>query len=112
MSPILSFIFSAVAYVIFFVTFCYSSGFVGNVVVPKGIDQGVPGVGFGAVIVNVLLLSVFAVQHSIMARPAFKEWWTTIIPHQIERSTFVLLGSLALLLIYWQWRPFLKHFPQ
>lgn len=98
-------LYGIVCYVLFLVAFLYAMGFEANAFVPKGIDDGEPGPVVPSIIINVLLLSVFAVQHTIMARPAFKKWWTKIIPVAAERSTFVLAASLALILMYWQWRP-------
>jgi protein-S-isoprenylcysteine O-methyltransferase Ste14 len=98
-------LYGILAYVVFLIAFLYAIGFVGNIIVPKTIDSGVEPTLLKAILTNVILLSVFALQHSIMARPAFKKWFATIISPAMERSTYILLSSLALLLIYWQWQP-------
>lgn len=97
--------YGTLAYGAYLVAITYAIGFVGNWVVPKSIDSGTPGALVPSLLINGLLLSLFVVQHTVMARPAFKRWWTRIVPPAAERSTFVLAASLILLATFWLWRP-------
>ncbi len=105
MGRFIAFLYGLASYVVFFGTILYAIGFVEGFVVPKAIDDGAVVPLSEALVVNLLLMSLFAIQHSVMARKSFKQWWTQYVPASVERSTYVLFASLALILLFWQWRP-------
>lgn len=98
-------VYGYLCYLIFLITLIYGIGFVGNLVVPKSIDSGAAGLSLSSLIINVILLAIFAAQHTVMARAGFKRWWTQFVSKSIERSTYVLFSSLPLILSYWLWQP-------
>lgn len=105
MRRILTFTYGLLAYLAFFVTILWAIFFVGDILVPKTINSGTPGPVTTAVIVNCFFLALFAIQHTIMARQGFKRWVTRYIPHTVERSTYVMVASAILLMMFYQWRP-------
>jgi len=100
-----AFLYGIVCYAIFFLAFLYLIGFLSNLLVPRSVDVGATAATLTALTINFALIALFGIQHTVMARPAFKEKWTKIVPESIERSTYVLISSLILILLYWQWRP-------
>lgn len=105
MGRVLAFLYGVVCYAMFLGVLLYTVGFLANLWVPKSIDSGIPGPLGQAILINLGLLSLFAVQHSVMARPGFKRWWCQFVPQPVERATYVLLTNAALILLFWQWRP-------
>ena len=97
-------IYGLASYLVFSLSFVYALAFIGNYL-PNSLDAGTESGLARSILIDVVLLGLFAVQHSVMARPAFKRWWTTIVPPSCERSTYVLISSLLLILLYWQWQP-------
>lgn len=105
MKRILVFAYGLVSYLVFFVVFLYLLGFLGNFLVPKSIDSGADGAFWPALLINTGLVLLFGLQHSVMARPTFKKWWTKLVPKPVERSTYVMATNVVLVLMFWLWRP-------
>ncbi|WP_441242196.1 methanethiol S-methyltransferase [Tardiphaga sp. 768_D3_N2_1] len=105
MTRLVALLYGLASYAIFFITILYAIGFVDGMMVPKDINAGTQVPWLESVLVNLALMSLFAIQHSVMARKSFKQWWTQYVPASVERSTYVLFASLSLLLLFWQWRP-------
>src|ERR1700675_216598 len=105
MGRFIALLYGLACYAVFFLATLYAVGFVSGVPVPKTIDSGTVVPTAEAAVINLLLICVFAVQHSVMARKQFKQWWAQFVPAAVERSTYVLFASLALDFLFWQWRP-------
>lgn len=105
MARTLALIYGTLNYLVFLAVFCYAVGFVGDLAVPRSVDRGLQAPVGRALVVDVVLLILFAAQHSVMARPAFKRWLIRALPQSIERSTYVLASNLVLALLFWQWQP-------
>jgi len=105
MKRIIAFIYGTMSYLLFLATFLYGVAFLGNIGLSKTVDGEATSPFWQALLINTLVLGLFAVQHSVMARPAFKQWWTRLVPKPVERSTYVLFSSLALLLLFHAWQP-------
>ncbi len=105
MTRFIAFIYGVASYLVFFATFVYAIGFVEGMLVPKDVNSGAVGPVSEALFVNLLLMTLFAIQHSVMARRQFKEWWTQYVPKSVERSTYVLLSSLVLITLFVHWQP-------
>ena len=105
MSRLATLLYGVITYVVMFATFLYFFGFLANFLVPKGIDSGTPGPLVPSLLMNLALVALFGVPHSVMARPGFKQWWTKFVPQTIERTTYVLVSTLLTILLFWQWQP-------